>query len=75
MILYLRDGELPENGSAGRKPVTESVLFTLADNILYYVGPNPENLPRAVIPSSLQQQVMAEYHCGNLAGHYSGPHL
>jgi len=25
----------------------------------------------AVVPSSPQQQVMAEYHSGNLAGHYS----
>jgi len=54
MILYLRDGELPEDGPAGRKIATEFVLFTLADNILYYVGPKSENMPKAVVPSSLQ---------------------
>ena len=70
MILYLRDGELLEDGSVGRKILTESVLF-----ILYYVGPKSENIPRAVVSSSLQQHVMAEYHSGNLAGHYSGPCL
>ena len=75
MILYLRDGELPEDGSAAKKIVTESVFFTLADNILYYVGPKSEEMPRAVVPSSLQQQVMSEYHSGNLAGHFSGPRL
>ena len=66
---------MPEDSSAGRKIVTEFVLFTLADSILCYAGPKSENMPRAVVPSSLQQQVMAEYHNGNLAGHYSGSHL
>ena len=75
MILYLRDGELPEDGSAAKKIVTESVLFTLADNILNYVGSKSEEMPRAVVPSSLQQQVMSEYHSGILAGHFSGPRL
>ena len=72
LILYLRDCELPEDGSTMKKIVTESVLFTLADNILYYVGPKSEEMPRAVVPSSLQELVMSEYHSENLAGHFSG---
>ena len=37
MILYLRDGELPDNVNLARRIVTESALYTMADNILYYV--------------------------------------
>ena len=45
MILYLRDGELLEDGLTAKEIVTESVLFTLADNILYYIGKNMRRCP------------------------------
>ena len=40
MILYLRDSELPDNVKLSRRIVTEYALYTMADNILYYVGSN-----------------------------------
>ena len=38
MILYLRDGELPDNVNLARRIVSESALYTMADNILYHVS-------------------------------------
>ena len=32
-------------------------------------------LPQIVVPASLKQQMMEEYHAGSLAGHFSGPRL
>ena len=75
MILYLRDGELPDNVNLARRIVTESALYTMADNILYYVGSKSSEIPRTVVPADLQQQVLMDYHSGCLAGHFSGPRL
>ena len=57
------------------KIVAESALYTIADSILYYVGLKSSEIPRAVVPTALQQQVMMDYHSGCLAGHFSGPCL
>ena len=35
IILYLRDGELPNDVSVAKRIVAESALYTMADNILY----------------------------------------
>ena len=52
IILYLRDGELPDDV---KKIVAESALYTMADSIFYYVGPKSSETPRAVVPADLQQ--------------------
>ena len=39
-----------------------------------YIGTKSE-MPRAVVPSVLHQQVTANYHSGSFAGHFSGHHL
>ena len=75
MILYLRDGEWPDNVNLARRIVTESALFTMADNILYYVDSKSSEIPQTVVPAALQQQVMMDYHSRCMAGHFSGPWL
>ena len=45
---------------------------TMSDNILYYVGPKQTNIPRAVVPKTLCDQIMKEYHGGSLPGPFSG---
>ena len=54
IILYLRDGELPNNVSVAKRIVAESALYTKADNILYYVGSKSSEIPRAVVPAAFQ---------------------
>ena len=71
IILYLRDGELPDDINLAKKVVAESVLYTIADSILYYVGPKSSEIPWAVVPIALQQQIMMDYHSGCLAGHFA----
>ena len=75
IILYLRDGELPDDVTLAKKIVAESALYTMADSILYYVGPKSSETPRAVVPAALQQQVMIDHHSGCLVGYFSGPRL
>ena len=75
LILYLRDGELPDDVNLTKRTVVESALYTMADNILYYVGSKSSEIPRAVVPATFQQQVVMDYHSGCLAGHFSRPRL
>ena len=47
----------------------------MSDGILYYVGSKQTDIPQAVVPKILRDQIMKEYHGGSLAGHFSGPYL
>ena len=49
MILYLRDGELPDDVNLARI-VTKSVLYTMADNIVYHVSSKSSEIPQIVVP-------------------------
>ena len=39
IIQYLKNGVLPEDGKVAKKVVTESILYAICNDILYYVGP------------------------------------
>ena len=34
----------------------------MVDEILYYVGPKPGEMPTAVVPTAIHQQIMEDYH-------------
>ena len=75
MILYLRDGELPDDVNLARRIVTKSALYTMADNILYHVSSKSSEIPQIMVPATFQQQVMMDYHSGCQAGYFYGHHL
>ena len=55
IILCLRDGELPDNVNLARRIVTESALYTVADDILYYVDSKSSEIPGIIVPAAFQQ--------------------
>ena len=59
--MYLKYGKLPDNEELAKKVVAEASLYTVVNDILYYLG-TKYKIPRAVVPSALLQQVMADYH-------------
>ena len=75
IINYLEKNQLPEDHRLAQRIITEATLYTMSDGILYYAGPKQTNIPRAVVPKLLRDQIMKEYHGGSLAGHFSGPRL
>ena len=75
IILYLKDGQLPEDTNLAKKVVAEATLYTISNDILYFVGPTQTETSRVVVPQQLRQKVMQDYHDGPLAGHFSGPRL
>ena len=75
MICYLKEEVLPEDTKLAKKVVTESVMYAIVNDILYYVGPKQMETSRVAVPQQMRQRIMQEYHDGRLAGHFSGPKL
>ena len=71
MSLYLEHGKLPEDKYESWKVATQSVHFTMIDNILclYYVDSKCSD-HKLVVPQQLQQQILQEGHCGLTGGHF-----
>ena len=70
IMLYLRDGILPENEQQAQEVISLAQQFTISDGILYHLNVRQGELPQIVVPSSLNQQLMEEHHAGILAGHF-----
>ena len=64
IILYLKDGTLPTDRDLASQMVIKASVYTLIDGILYYVGHGKDVSLRAVVPSSLKQSLIDEYHSG-----------
>ena len=75
IILYLKDGKLPEDGQQAQEMISLAKQFTILDEILYRQSPKRGELSQIVVPASLKQLIMEETHAGALAGHFSGPRL
>ena len=74
IMVYLSEGELPENAELAAKIVMQASLYTMVDKILYYIG-QKNSPPRVVVPSDHKQKLIKEYHAGIMSGHFSGPRI
>ena len=74
MTVYLEQGTLPDDSHQSRKVVALSVHFTVLNSILYYIDRKSNNHKRAVVPRSIQSQILKEGHSGLTDGHFSGKH-
>ena len=54
--------------------VTQTSMYTLDDDILYFSGQKGGS-PRAVILCGLLQSMMEEYHSEIMVGQFSGPKI
>ena len=75
IIDFLLDNKLPEEEKRKQKVATQAPLFTMVDDILYYVNPKQNNEKRVVVPKHLRDEIMKENHSGRMAGHFSGSRL
>ena len=60
IILYLKDGTLPEDAKVAKKIRAEAAMYAIynINVILYYVGPTQTETSRAVVPQQLRQKIM-----------------
>ena len=63
---------MPEDSQLAKKVVAESTVYTVCDNVLYYVGSKQIETARVIVPQQLCQRIMQDYHDGHLVGHFSG---
>ena len=75
IIDYLNKDLLPDDGQKAKKIAAQASQFAMVQNVLYFIDASRQNLRRAVVPSHLQQQIMAEIHGGVMSGHFSGNRL
>ena len=74
IIAYILQGIIPEEPQLATRTVTQAPLYTMMDGILYYTGQKGDP-PKAVVPSTLKQSMIKDYHSGIMAGHFSRPKI
>ncbi len=72
IIDFLEKEELPYEQKRARKIALQASLFTIDDNILFYIDPKQKHRKRVVVPSHLQKQILKENHSSGMGGHFSG---
>ena len=70
---FLKDGTLPADKKKARKLVFQAPLFTVLDEVLYFIDQTKDGAKRIVVPTSLRRHIMEEHHSGMYGGHFSGP--
>ena len=66
---------LPADGETARSLAAQALNFTMVDNVLYYVDAKKGGHRRTAVPQHLQRFILADYHAGKMAGHFSGTRL
>lgn len=74
LVAYLESGELPPQPKA-QKVVSQALHFAKIDGILYFVDQKAGGRKRVAVPRHLQEEILAQYHGGKYAGHFSGGKL
>ena len=72
---YICSGALPQDDKQAHKLVVQAQLFTVVDDVLYYIDPHRKNQQRAVVPNHLKITVMENNHGGPFGGHFAGNRL
>ena len=67
MILYLEDGELPEDPKQAKLLAAEKSQYAVIEGVLYHVA--RDGSLRVIPPSTERQQLFWTIHAGKLGGH------
>ena len=74
IIHFLDTDELPADDKQARKIAVQQSIFTVVDDVLYYIDPKRDHQKRIAVPKQLREQVLEEAHRGVMSGHFSGRH-
>ena len=74
IIEFLQTGSLPVDDKRARKIALQAPLFSVIDDVLYYVEPKRRRR-QIVVPRSLQKKLLEDTHAGRYSGHFSGRKL
>ena len=60
IVIFLEKEELPLEQKRARKIALQASLFTIEDQILFYIDPKQQHRKRVVVPKHLQEQILKE---------------
>ena len=75
IVDFLEKEELPYEQKRAQKIALQASLFTIEDQILFYIDPKQKHHKRVVVPRHLQEQILKENHSSGMSGHFSGRRL
>ena len=75
IIQFLESGVLPADEGRARKIALQSSLFSLVDDVLFFMNTKLDRQQRVVVPAHLKVKVMEETHRGPMGAHFSGNRL
>ena len=75
MMRFLQEKTLPEATADARRIAVQAPMFTVIEEMLYYLDDKQPGIKRIVVPKHLHVQIMQEYHSSIMAGHFSGVQL
>ena len=75
MIRFQQEKILPEDTANARRIAAQAPMFTMIEEILYYLDDKQPDVKRIVVPKHLRVQIMQNYHSSIMAGHFSGVRL
>ena len=64
-------GTLPQAPQQARRLAAQESIFTVIDNILYFIDPKCDDRRRCAVPTHLRVGLMEENHSGPMSGHFS----
>jgi len=67
-VQYLTDGKLPK---LAKCLALERQRYTLIDDVLYFIDPDPPNRLRLAAPKSYKQKLLEESHAGSFGGYFA----
>ena len=72
IIHFLTTNELPTDNKRARKIAMQQSIFTVVDDVLYYIDPKRDHQKRIAVPKQIREQILEEAHRGAMSGHFSG---
>ena len=70
VIDFLLTGNLPTEEKTARQVILQKSLFTIQQDILYYVDPRQTHQLRVAVPRHLREELLQEHHSSLTGGHF-----
>ena len=75
MYKFLREQRLPEDSTTAKRVALQAPMFTLFDDVLYFIDPKPTHRRRIAVPKHLRKDLLDKTHRSQMGGHFSGQRL
>ena len=75
MHKFLEKQQLPEDSATARRIALQAPMFTVSDEVLYFIDPKPVHRRRIAVLKHLRKDLLDKTHRSRMGGHFSGQRL